>query len=144
MVNERNPPRDSKRVSLIPEEEEVDEDGNTPTPYHIQDQAQLEYWMKKDPQLVFSMIKEMKKDYEAAVNGHNDLVDANEDLRRANDDMIEKFQTLEERYKVLKTLSERSRNQGTPGPIESVETGLPTKTITTKKFPGKPYPNDDY
>jgi hypothetical protein len=79
MVNERNPPRTSTdngkgktRVSLIPEEE-VDQDGNPPTPYHIQDQVQLEFWMKKDPELVFSMFNEMRKDYEDVVTRHNVL-----------------------------------------------------------------------
>jgi hypothetical protein len=61
------------RISLI-SENETDEQDNSSTSYHIQNQEQLEFWIRKFSNSVFFMIQKMKKNYENVAQKHNELI----------------------------------------------------------------------
>ncbi len=112
-------------MSLIPEEE-VDENGIPPTPYHIETMEQLKHWINKDVELVGSMFFEIRKDYEDVVEKHNEIF-------RENEDMVRKFEELERKYQSLETLGQQRQNNR---PMQSVE--IEAKTVTSKKLPDPP------
>ncbi len=120
MIQERNPPRTSKsaRVSLIPEEE-IDQKDNPLISYHIQDLAQLEFWMKKSPNSVFSMMQEMFKNYDDVLTERNVLV-------KKNNDLGEKISNLKKKFQLW--------NARESQPLKSIETNPLAKISTTKKF----------
>ncbi len=127
MINERNLSKTSTektaRVSLISEDEQkMNDQDNSSTPYHILNLKGLKYWMIKVSNSIFFMIQKMKKNYEEIVQEYNNLV-------QKNNEYEEKFQKLEKRYQLLTILKQKTRNDS----IQSVKVDHQANTIT-KKF----------
>lgn len=80
MVNERRPPRRSFRESILPAQNQLNEDGMPASLLNIETIEQLQYWLRRDPDAVVNSLADIKRSLTETTDAYNELVTDREEL----------------------------------------------------------------